>query len=212
MSRPVTGLGHLVAPLAELTAGERPAWVSPATWAYLGRAAAGLAADAADVRERLGRAGAAEVIGIGEATVGRWPRPVDATPRYVRVAALTAADIDAMRAWWRGGPPRWEQGRTPDERTPVKRLRFVRAGEMVDAGGQWHRLVAQAVAGTLPEGVAPCLPTGGSGPAEVRSVQLAELGWGALEEREWRALRAMGLTAEQRAELEALGSVDAGDL
>ncbi len=43
-------------------------------------------------------------------------------------------------------------------------------------------------------------------------MQLAELDWGALEESEWRALRAGGLTATQRAELEALASVDVEDL
>lgn len=206
MSRPDTGLGHLVAPLAELTAGERPDWVEPATWAYLTRAAAGLVADAAAVRERLGRSRAAVVIGVGEATVGRWPRrTVDAVPRFARATAITPDDIAALRAWWRDGAPGYEQ----QERQPARRLRFAEAGGLARVDGRWHHLVAQAVAGTLPGGIAPCLPVAGG---EVRAVQLAELDWGALEESEWRALRAGGLTTAQRAELVALAAVDVEDL
>ena len=76
--RPVATLAHVVADLARVTAGERPAWCAETTWQTL-RIAAGFART--DLRAEVAAVGndaAAVAVGVNRSTLrgwrGRWLR------------------------------------------------------------------------------------------------------------------------------------------
>lgn len=74
MSRPVDTLAHAGATLARVLAGDRPAWVRPATWQALQRARDGLRTDALSALG-AGPTEAARAIGVARATLARWMAP-----------------------------------------------------------------------------------------------------------------------------------------
>lgn len=72
MPRPAPGLASVAADLARLTAGERPAWITAATWRRLRGAAEALRDDAAALLARDGVVAAAETLGVARSTLDRW--------------------------------------------------------------------------------------------------------------------------------------------
>ena len=70
--RPVATLAHVVADLARVTAGERPAWCAETTWQAL-RIAAGFART--DLRAEVAAVGndaAAATVGVNRSTLRGW--------------------------------------------------------------------------------------------------------------------------------------------
>jgi len=72
MPRPAPSLASVAADLARHAAGERPAWVSPATWRRLRGAAEALRADALALVARDGAVVAAVALGVARSTLDRW--------------------------------------------------------------------------------------------------------------------------------------------
>lgn len=72
MPRPAPSLGSVAADLARHAAGERPAWITPATWRRLRALAEALRDDAAALVTRDGPGAAAEALGIARSTLDRW--------------------------------------------------------------------------------------------------------------------------------------------
>ena len=107
-------------------------------------------------------------------------------PRFYKPAAITVADVRDLTAHWRADVP-WsgEAG----YRIRPRDLRFVGVGGL--GSDQWHRDLAHALVGNL-HGRAPCARYG----AELMSARPGLVAWDALESRDWRALRAMGLPVE----------------
>lgn len=71
MSRPLDTPATVAATLAAVLAGERPAWVSAATWRRLESARDALRADVARALAD-GPSVAARALGVGRATLTRW--------------------------------------------------------------------------------------------------------------------------------------------
>ena len=84
MPRPAPSLASVAADLARHAAGERPAWVTPATWRRLRGAAEALRADALALLARDGAVVAAVALAVVPSTVTRW-----------RAAGWLRADDDA---------------------------------------------------------------------------------------------------------------------
>ena len=72
MPRPAPSLGSVAADLARHAAGERPAWVSAATWRRLRALAEGLRADARGAVAAEGAVRAAEAMGVARDTLRLW--------------------------------------------------------------------------------------------------------------------------------------------
>ena len=72
MPRPAPSLASVAADLARLTAGERPAWITAATWRSLRAVVTRLRADAAAAIDRDGPTAAAETLGVARSTLDRW--------------------------------------------------------------------------------------------------------------------------------------------
>ena len=72
MPRPAPSLPSVAADLARHLAGERPAWITAATWRRLRGAAEALRGDAAAVLARDGVVAAAEALGVARSTLDRW--------------------------------------------------------------------------------------------------------------------------------------------
>lgn len=72
MPRPAPSLASVAADLARHLAGERPAWITAATWRRLRGAAEALRDDAAALLARDGVVAAAETLGVARSTLDRW--------------------------------------------------------------------------------------------------------------------------------------------
>lgn len=72
MPRPAPSLASVAADLARHAAGERPAWVGPATWRRLRGAAAALRADVAALVARDGAVAAAVALDVHRDTLRAW--------------------------------------------------------------------------------------------------------------------------------------------
>lgn len=72
MPRPAPGLASVAADLARHLAGERPAWITPATWRRLRALAAALRDDAAVLVATEGVTRAAEQFAVHPDTVRVW--------------------------------------------------------------------------------------------------------------------------------------------
>lgn len=107
---------------------------------------------------------------------------------------LDAAALASLRRAW--------SRRAPDGAPAValRELRFATIGTLAGAStsGEHQRRVAQLLAGTLPDTLAPCVRASSDA---VAPVARSQVDWGAVEVREWRALAAMGLPADVRARL-----------
>lgn len=75
MPRPAPSLGSVAADLARHAAGERPAWVSPATWRRLRALSDALRTDARGVVATEGAVRAAEAMGVARDTLRLWRAP-----------------------------------------------------------------------------------------------------------------------------------------
>lgn len=75
MPRPAPSLGSVAADLARHAAGERPAWVSAATWRRLRALAEGLRADALAAVAAEGAVRAAVSLGAARDTLRLWRAP-----------------------------------------------------------------------------------------------------------------------------------------
>lgn len=75
MPRPAPSLGSVAADLARHAAGDRPAWVSPATWRRLRALADDLRTDARDAVATEGAVRAAEGLGVARDTLRVWRTP-----------------------------------------------------------------------------------------------------------------------------------------
>lgn len=74
MSRPLDTPATLAATLSAVLAGERPAWVSPATWRRLAVARYALRADVARALAD-GPSVAARTLGVARSTLAVWREP-----------------------------------------------------------------------------------------------------------------------------------------
>ena len=72
MPRPAPSLASVAADLARHLAGERPAWISAATWRRLRAAAEAVRDDAAATIARDGVVAAAEALGVHRDTLRTW--------------------------------------------------------------------------------------------------------------------------------------------
>ena len=72
MPRPAPSLASVAADLARHLAGERPAWITAATWRRLRAVVTRLRADAAAAIDRDGPMVAAETLGVARSTLDRW--------------------------------------------------------------------------------------------------------------------------------------------
>jgi len=72
MPRPAPSLASVAADLARHAAGERPAWVTAATWRRLRAVVTRLRADAVATIDHDGPTAAAETLGVARSTLDRW--------------------------------------------------------------------------------------------------------------------------------------------
>ena len=72
MPRPAPSLTSVAADLARHLAGERPAWVTAATWRRLRAVVTRLHADAVATIDHDGPTAAAETLGVARSTLDRW--------------------------------------------------------------------------------------------------------------------------------------------
>lgn len=127
--------------------------------------------------------------------------------------AITPATVAALRAYWHGAEPTDRE--PPPESIALRDLRFARVGEVLthSTSGDWHRLVAELLAGQLAPELAPCTRRGAATPEgphrmAVRGLRRTEIDWGAVEPREWRALERVGLSRAVSLRLQS-GKLDA---
>ncbi len=120
-----------------------------------------------------------------------------------RDAVTDEAIREMLREWCQ--PAAEERAST----VPARRLRFAEAGRVLTHSqiGEWARLVALALTGHLPDGVAPCTPHLSGDPDGVRSLSREEVDWSTLEPREWAMLERAGLPRVMRLRLQA-GELD----
>lgn len=72
MPRPAPTPASAAATLADALAGERPAWITAATWRGLRAVVTRLRADAVATIDRDGPTAAAETLGVARSTLDRW--------------------------------------------------------------------------------------------------------------------------------------------
>lgn len=193
--RAVVNAGTILASISTVLSEPRPRWVSPSTWAHLQRARTGLLEDATAVRQGASTVTeAAETLWVSRDFLYRVVPSEARAPEWIVISVIEPHHLRAAREWWVSGADRW---RGPQTRP--REIRFASVGEV--SGENWHKRLAALLNGELDERLAPVVRSAGG---EARFVRMRDVAWQELEDREWRALLALGLKRGVRDELIAL--------